>query len=75
MLVPFKTIKIAATTSGGNATISFPTLAGSIYRVLSNSSLTSGSWSLVTTVTGTGSTETVSTPASGGTVYFKVVSP
>lgn len=75
MLVPFKYIQASAVTSGGNAAISFPTLAGSYYRVLSSTSLTSGSWSLVGTVTGNGSTESVSTPVTGGTVFFKVVSP
>jgi hypothetical protein len=75
MLVPVTSIHISATTSGGNAVISFPTLAGSSYRVLSNSSLTSGSWSVVATVTGNGSMETVSTPATGSQMFFKVVSP
>ena len=75
MLVPVTSINILATTSGGNAVISFPTLAGSTYRVLSNSSLTSGSWSVVATVTGNGSMETVSTPATGSQMFFKVVSP
>lgn len=75
MLVPVTSINISATTSGGNAVISFPTLAGSSYRVLSNSSLTSGSWSVVATVTGNGSMKTVSTPATGSQMFFKVVSP
>jgi len=75
MLVPFKTIQVSAATSGGNTVVSFPTLAGSFYRVLSNTSLTSGSWSLVGTVTGNGSMESVSAPVSGGVVFFKVVSP
>ena len=75
MLVPVSSINITATQSGGNAVISFPSLAGSSYRILSNSSLTSGNWSVVATVTGNGSVKTVSTPATGSQVFFKVVSP
>jgi hypothetical protein len=75
MLVPVNSISISAKTSAGNAAISFPTLAGSTYRVLSNNSLTSGSWSVVATVPGNGTVETVNTPATGSQQFFKVVSP
>jgi len=75
MLIPFKTITTSAAAAAGNAVISFPSSNGVVYRVLSNSSLTSGTWTLAATVTGNGGTKTVSIPATAGTQFFKVVSP
>ena len=75
MLIPVKTVIVSAAASGANAVISFPSTLGISYRVMSNSSLTSGTWSVAATVTGNGGTKTVSIPATAGTQFFKVVSP
>jgi hypothetical protein len=75
MLVPVQGISISATTSGSNAVISFPTLAGLTYRVMYNSSLTSGSWTVLATVSGDGAVKSVNDPATSGQRYYKVVSP
>jgi hypothetical protein len=76
MLVPVKSINISATQSGGNAVISFPSTAGSTYRVFYSTSLTSGSWTQLATVSGNGATQSVNDPTAGGSVrFYKVTSP
>jgi len=76
MLVPVKSINISATQSAGNAVVSFPTTAGSTYRVFYSTSLTSGSWTQLATVSGNGTTQSVNDPTAGGSVrFYKVTSP
>ena len=76
MFVPVTTINISATQSGGNAVISFPTTAGSSYRVYYSSSLTGGTWTQLATVSGNGAVKSVSDPTAGGSVrFYKVTSP
>jgi hypothetical protein len=74
MLVPVKGIRLATAVSGGKVGLSFPTTLGSSYRVWEATSL-NGSWTLLQTVGGSGNVQTVSVPATGSQVYFKVTSP
>jgi hypothetical protein len=76
MLVPVRGIHISAAQSGGNTVISFPTTAGSTYRVFYSTSLTSGSWTQLATVPGNGTVESASDATSGGSMrFYKVTSP
>jgi hypothetical protein len=74
MLVPVQAIKISAVQSGGKAVLTFPTTIGSSYRVWEASTL-NGTWTLLQTVAGTGSTTTVSVPPGGSQGYIKITSP
>ena len=76
MLVPVKNINISATQAGGNVQISFPTTAGSSYRVFYTTSLTSGNWTLLSTVPGDGTVKSTTDSAAGGSLrFYKVTSP
>ena len=75
MLVAAQGIRLSAAKSGSNIVISFPTQAGASYRVFYNTSLTSGTWTLLTTVPGDGTVKSVSDPATGSQQYYKVTSP
>ena len=75
MLVPASGISLSAAHSGGNATISFPTTSGAAYRVFQRASLTTGNWSLLTTVLGDGTVKSVNDPLTGGQRFYKVTSP
>ena len=75
MLVPVTGITISAAHSGTNIVVSFPTAAGGTYRVFDSTSLTSGIWTLLTTVSGNGAVMSVSDPATGDPRYYKVTSP
>jgi hypothetical protein len=75
MLVPVQGIALSAAKSGSNIVISFPTQAGAIYRVFYGTSLTSGIWTLVSTVPGDGTVKSVSDPATGAPRFYKVTSP
>jgi hypothetical protein len=75
MLVPASGIGLAAGKSAGNATLSFLSQAGVVYNVYASSSLSSGSWNLVTNVLGTGGVVPLSLPASTSTQFYKVVAP
>jgi hypothetical protein len=76
MLVPVKVISVTASSviSGGNFSISFPTVAGAGYSVWQATSL-NGPWSLAQSVGGDGSVKTVNIPATGSGAFFKVTSP
>jgi hypothetical protein len=52
--------------------ISFPTLYGPSYKVLYKTNLTSATWSTLTTVTGDGTTKTVSDTIGNGSRYYIV---
>jgi hypothetical protein len=75
MLVPAQGIKISAAKSGSNVVISFPTQVGANFRVFYRTSLTSGNWTLLTTVPGDGTVKSANDPLSGGPRYYKVTSP
>jgi hypothetical protein len=75
MLVPTAGIDISASKQGANAVISFLTRSGVVYRIFSRDDLSSGSWSLLTTVLGTGAVEPVSIPVTGSAQFYKVVAP
>jgi hypothetical protein len=75
MLVPAQTITISAGKSGNNIHISFPTQLGANYRVFYNTTVSGGTWSLLTTVGGDGTVKTVSDPATAAVRFYKVTSP
>ncbi len=75
MLVPAAGITLTATSSAGNAILSFPSQAGVNYRVFYRTNLTTGNWTLLTTVPGNGAVKTVNDPASGTGRFYKVTAP
>lgn len=75
LFVPVKFIHVTAALSGANVAISFPTLAGSSYRLFYSSTLTAPSWTLLSSVNGDGTVKTVNDSAANGPRYYKVVSP
>ena len=75
MLVPAQSIMISAGKSGKNISISFPTLVGGNYRVFYNTTVSGGTWSLLTTVGGDGTVKTVTDPATAAVRFYKVTSP
>ena len=75
MLVPAKGISLSAARSGSNFVLSFPTQAGTSYRVFYRTSLTTGNWVLLTTVLGDGSVKSINDPATGGPRFYKVEAP
>jgi hypothetical protein len=75
MLVPAEGLKLTATRSGANIVISFPTQPGLSYRLFSKTTLSGGTWSLLTTVAGDGSVKSVSDPTTGAQKYYKLTSP
>jgi hypothetical protein len=75
MLVPTSGITVTATRSGGNIVLSFPTQTGVVYRVFSRPDLTTGSWTLLTTVAGDGTVKSVSDPSTGTRRFYRVVAP
>ena len=67
MLIPAGGVRISAVRQGANASISFPTQSGVVYRVfLLKMDLSSSIWNLQTSVLGNGSVESVSIPAGAG---------
>jgi hypothetical protein len=75
MLVPASGITLTAAHSGGNVVISFPTQTGVVYRVFSRNGLSTGNWTLLTTVLGNGAVKSVNDPASGAQTFYRVVAP
>jgi hypothetical protein len=75
MLVPASGLTLSATRSGNNISISFPTQNGAGYRVFYRDDLTSGNWSLLTTLTGDGTTKSVTDPTTATHRFYKVTSP
>jgi hypothetical protein len=74
MLIPVQNLTISASASGTNTLVSFPSLAGTSYRVFSSSGLT-GPWSLLSSVTGSGAVISVADPTGPGSRFYKVTSP
>jgi hypothetical protein len=75
MLVPATGIKLSASKQGANASISFPTQSGVVYRVFSRDALVSGNWGLQTNVLGTGNVESVSVAAGSSAQFYMVTAP
>jgi hypothetical protein len=75
MFVPATGVALTATQSGGNFRFSFPSQAGVIYRAFVRTNLSSGSWTLLTSVLGDGTVKTVSDPATGTQKFYKIVAP
>jgi len=75
MLVPLQGITISVNQVGSNIVISFPTVAGSSYRVFYKPSLTGGTWSLLTSVPGNGTVKSVSDPVGPNPRFYQVTSP
>lgn len=75
MLVSASGITLSAARSGSNVSISFPTQAGATYRVFYRANLTTGNWTLLTTVLGNGSVKSVSDPMAVSQRFYKVTSP
>jgi len=75
MLVPASGIRLTASHSGGNIVLSFPTQAGVDYRVFYRTNLSSGNWTLLSSVLGTGSVQHVNDAAAGPPRFYKVVAP
>lgn len=75
MLVPAQGIHVLATFAGGNTTISFPTQTGVNYRVFYKTSLSSGTWTLLSSVTGNGAPASVTDPTPSTGRFYKVTAP
>jgi hypothetical protein len=75
MLVPAAGITLTAARSGGNLVLSFPTQTGVNYRVFYRSALTTGNWSLLTTVPGNGAVKSVTDPTTASPRFYKVTVP
>ena len=75
MLVPASGITLTAARSGGNVVLSFPTQTGVNYRVFYRTDLTTGNWTLLTTVLGNGTVKSVSDPSTGTSRFYKVTAP
>jgi len=73
MLVPATGMNVTAARSGTNAVIAFPTQAGANYRIFFRDHLTTGNWTLLTTVLGDGASKSVMDPATAAERYYKVV--
>lgn len=76
MLVPASPISLSATRSADSIRISFPTQTGGVYRVFYRTNLTTGSWTLLNTLPGSGSVQAVFDSTAGGNQrFYKVTSP
>lgn len=75
MLVPVATIQFMAHRQGTNIHLSFPTQMGAPYRVFYKDGLTTGNWTLLTTIIGDGTSRSVTDAIGTGNRYYRVVSP
>jgi hypothetical protein len=70
--VPAAAPTVTSSLSGGNLNLSFPTQACYAYTVLSKTNLSDLTWSPLTVTNGTGATAIVSTPATGGSRFYRL---
>jgi hypothetical protein len=75
MLVPASGITLTAGRTGNNVVISFPTQAGVSYRVFYRDALTTGNWTLLTSVLGDGAVKPVSDTSTEAQRFYRVVAP
>jgi hypothetical protein len=68
-------IHITATLSGGSVVLTFPTQSGYVYQVWGKDNLSDASWSLLATMSGTGSTRSWSEPATGAHRFYRLAIP
>jgi len=72
--VPASGLTLSAARTGNNINISFPTQNGVSYRIFYRDDLTSGNWTLLTSVVGDGTTKSVSDPTTASKRFYKVTS-
>ena len=76
MLVPASSVRLSAAVAGNNVNLSFLTRTGGVYRVFYRTNLTAGNWTLLNSVLGSGSMQSVADSTLGGNVrFYKVTSP
>ena len=75
MLVSASGITLTARASAGNIVLSFPSQTGLAYRVFYRTNLTAGNWTLLSTVAGTGTVNSVSDPSTGTSRFYRVTAP
>ena len=75
MLVPASGITLTAVRSGNNVVVSFPTQSGVINRVFYRDNLSTGNWSLLTSVLGDGTIKSATDPVTATGRFYKVVAP
>jgi hypothetical protein len=75
MFVPASGITVSATRSANTIVLSFPTQAGVNYRVFYRTSLSTGNWTLLTTVPGNGAVQQVTDSTAGAARFYEVVAP
>jgi hypothetical protein len=75
MLVSTSPTNLSAAIVGSNVVVSFPTQAGSNYRVFYRTNLSTGNWILLTTVLGNSTLKSVSDPTTGSQRFYKMTSP
>jgi hypothetical protein len=75
MLVPAAGVGVAVSKASTNATISFPTQAGVVYRVFYRDAIGSGAWNLLTSVLGNGATQSINVAPSNAARFYKIEAP
>ena len=70
--VPPTAPTVTTSLSGGNLNLSFPTEGCYAYTVLSKTNLTDATWSTLTVTNGTGAPAIISTPATGGSRFYRL---
>lgn len=70
--VPANASALTSTLSGGNLNLSFPTQPCYAYTVLYKTNLSDVAWSTLTVTNGTGATAIVSSPATGGSRFYRL---
>jgi hypothetical protein len=67
--------KITVTLTGGNVVLTFPTQSGRVYQVWGKDNLSDASWSLLAMLSGTGSDESWSEPATRAHRFYRLAMP
>ena len=76
MLVQASGISLSAKAAGSNVVVSFPSQAGSNYRVFYRTNLSTGNWTLLNAVLGDGTVKSVTdSSAASNQRFYKVTSP
>ncbi|HEV2395151.1 MAG TPA: hypothetical protein VG146_22600 [Verrucomicrobiae bacterium] len=75
MLVPASGVSLSAKVSGSSVLVSVPTLAGVTYRVFYRNDLSSGNWTLLTTLLGDGTVKSITDSSTAAQRFYKVVTP
>jgi hypothetical protein len=75
MFVPANGISLTASRSNNNIVVSFPTQTGVNYRVFYRTNLSTGNWTLLSSVPGNGAVKSVTDPSTGAQRFYKVAAP